>query len=132
MYRLHDILSNLVLYTTKFRMIMNIPISKEQSDRLKRHSKRMLLYGSRLFGTHTKDSDYDYVFLYEYDDVFDEKYFLPNIHSFQYSNDVEDNIYMTYEQFWNAFYNADGTLYADIILFSDWFSNDNSLNMCRS
>lgn len=111
---------------------MNIPITKELARRLDEHVKKELLYGSRLFGTHNDDSDYDYVCLYEYDDVFKEKCYLPNIHSFQHSEGNTDIIYMTYEQFWNAFYNADGTLYADIILFSDWFSNDEALKMCRA
>lgn len=113
---------------------MNIPINKEQADRLFPHTKRELLYGSRLFGTHTEESDYDLVMLYEYDDVFDENYYLPNIHSFQYNNAEEnaDIIFMTYEQFWKSFYDADGTLYADIILFSEWFSNDEALRMCRA
>ena len=113
---------------------MNIPINKEQADRLFAQVKQQFLYGSRLFGTHTEESDYDIVMLYHYDDVFEENYYLPNIHSFQYT-DAENNtdiIFMTYEQFWKSFYDADGTLYADIILFSEWFSNDEALRMCRA
>lgn len=111
---------------------MNIPITKELAQRLDEHVKEEILYGSRLFNVHTENSDYDYICLYNYEDVFKENYFLPNIHSFQYSEGNADIIYMTYEQFWNAFYNADGTLYADIILFSEWFSSDEALKMCRS
>lgn len=113
---------------------MNIPINKELATRLEKHVKNTYLYGSRLFGVHNNDSDYDIIKLYHYDDVFEENYFLPNMHSFQYS-DTENNsdiVYMTYEQFWNAFYNADGTMYADIILFSGWFDNVTALNMCRT
>jgi len=113
---------------------MNIPINKEQAHRLFAHVKQQFLYGSRLFGTHTEESDYDLVMLYHYDDVFEENHYLPNIHSFQYNNEEEnaDIIFMTYEQFWKSFYDADGTLYADIILFSGWFSNDEALRMCRA
>jgi hypothetical protein len=113
---------------------MNIPINKRQTDRLFPHVQQQFLYGSRLFKVHTKESDYDIVMLYQYDDVFEENYYLPNIHSFQYT-DIEKNqdiIFMTYEQFWKSFYDADGTLYADIVLFSKWFSNDEALQMCRS
>lgn len=113
---------------------MNIPINKEQADRLFPHTKDSFLYGSRLFGTHTEESDYDIVMLYDYKDVFDENYYLPNIHSFQYTNEEEnvDIIFMTYEQFWKSFYDADGTLYADIILFSKMFRQDKAQKMCTS
>jgi len=113
---------------------MNIPIRKELAQRLDLHVNVSFVYGSRLFNVHTPESDYDIIALYVYDDVFDQQYFLPNQHSFQYT-DTENNkdiIYMTYEQFWNAFYNADGTMYADIILFSNWYSNKEALSMCRS
>lgn len=114
---------------------MNIPINKEQADRLFPHTKDSFVYGSRLFGTHTPESDTDIVMLYSYKDVFDENYYLPNIHSFQYT-DTENNkdiIFMTYEQFWKSFYDADDTLYADIVLFTkNWFSNHEALRMCRS
>lgn len=113
---------------------MNIPITREQAYRLFPIVKQSFLYGSRLFDTHTPESDYDMVMLYNYDDMFDENYFLPNLHSFQYT-DVQNNKdinFLTYEQFWTAFYNGDGTMYADIIMFSRWFDNVKSLQMCRT
>jgi len=110
---------------------MNIPITQKLVNRLEPHIKEIYHYGSRLFNVHTETSDYDIIKLYNYSDVFDINLYLPNIHSFQFSNGKEDIIYMTYEQFWNAFYNADGTLYADIILFSNKF-NETALNMCKT
>lgn len=113
---------------------MNIPINKQQYERLLPHVKQCFLYGSRLFKTNTEESDYDILMLYNYNDVFVDNYFLPNLHSFQYTDNEnnKDIIIMTYEQFWNAFYNADGTLYADIILFSDSYYFTEALKMCRT
>jgi predicted nucleotidyltransferase len=113
---------------------MNIPITKEQHERFADVTKYDLVYGSRLFGVHREDSDWDIISLYEYEDVFGPKqHFLPNIHSFKYEDTEknEDRIYMTYEQFWKAFYDGDGTMYADIILFGNYFAYD-ALKLCRA
>lgn len=100
---------------------MNIPITADQYGRFDGVTKLDLIYGSRLFNVHREDSDYDIISLYDYNQVFKEKFYYPNIHSFKYE-DTENNVdrvLMTHEQFWNAFYSGDGTMYADIVLFNE-------------
>lgn len=45
---------------------MNIKITKEEHERLCRVPYEEYLFGSRLFGTHTEKSDYDYIRVYNY------------------------------------------------------------------
>lgn len=113
---------------------MNIKISKEQHQRLCAVSYIEYPFGSRLFGTHTDESDYDYIRVYNYDEVFDIKSYHPNIHSFQY-DDVENNsqyIWMTKEQFYGCMYSGDGTMQTDILMFSGKFTYEKALNVCRT
>jgi len=102
---------------------MNIKITKEQHDRLCQTKFTEHPFGSRLFGTHRPDSDYDFIRVYKYSNVFgDKNYYLPNIHSFQY--DESDNntqyIWMTLEQFYGGLWSGDGTMQADIFMFGDY------------
>lgn len=89
------------------------------------------LFGSRLFGTHTEESDTDYIRVYDQGSAFDCDYiWLPNIHSFQYDSEDVQYIWMTKEQFWKGLSGGDGTMQADILLFSGNFDKDFALSMC--
>lgn len=111
---------------------MNIKISKEQHDRLCKINYKEFIFGSRLFGTETKESDYDYIRIYNPDDIFSFKSYLPNINSFQFDS-VDTNeqfIWMTVRQFYQNLYSGDGTMQSDIFLFSGKFKN--VLETCRT
>lgn len=113
---------------------MNIKIDKIHHDRLSEASYKEYVFGSRLFGTNDENSDYDYIRVYKYDDVFNKTDFhYPNIHSFQY-DDKENNsqyIWMTERQFWYNLYSGDGTMMSDILLFSGEFE-EIALKMTRT
>lgn len=117
---------------------MNLKITKLEHGRLLKGLITKHLFGSRLFGTATENSDTDYVCLYDFETVFgiDERSFqhYPNIHSFQY--DDFDNktqyIWMTVKQFAQGLFSGDGTIISDIILFTPDIIKDTRLESCRS
>lgn len=108
---------------------MNLKIDNKDYRRLLEYEKDRYLFGSRLHGVNTKDSDYDYVIMLDNKvyDLFDTKAkYLPNIHSFQY-DDVENNtqyVLMSERQFYGGLFSGDGNMIADIILFDDRFKKD--------
>lgn len=115
---------------------MNIKITKEQHKRLCKSKYIEHEFGSRLFGTNRPDSDYDYMRVYDYDSVFNERFKgLPNIHSYQF-DDVENNtqyIWVSEEQFWGNLFSGDGTIHSDILLFSaKTEKKERALRMCRT
>jgi predicted nucleotidyltransferase len=113
---------------------MNIKITKEQHERLSLEYYEEYLFGSQLHGIANKNSDFDYLRVIS--DAIYESFnslgrFLPNIHSFQYTEGKEKQyLWMTESQFWRNFFSGEGNLYTDIILFSGKF--DNSLHLCYS
>lgn len=113
---------------------MNVKITKEQHERLCKSKYIEYEFGSRLFGTHREDSDYDYMRIYKYDSVYKKVIKgLPNIHSLQYDNSENNTqyIWVTEEQFWTNLYSGDGTIHSDILMFSEG-ADDLALKMCRT
>ncbi len=119
---------------------MNVKITTEQSQRLDQCVKHKLLFGSRLFGTHTEESDYDYICIYDFEEVFNlsEKYVLtyPNTHCFQYDDTPknEQRIYMTQTQFYRNLFQGDGTMQSDIFIYGNdpLFESLNKLEIIRT
>ena len=113
---------------------MNIKITKEQHERLCLENYEEYLFGSQLHGIANKDSDFDYLRVIS--DAIYESFnslgrFLPNIHSFQYTESKEKQyLWMTESQFWRNFFSGEGNLHSDIILFSGKF--ENPLHLCYS
>ena len=114
---------------------MNIKITKEQHERLLKHNHEKHIFGSRLFGTEKETSDYDYMMVYHYQEVFyGMETYLPNIHSFQY-DDVENNsqyIWVTEQQFYQNLFSGDGTIQSDIFLFTEGISPYETAKVCRT
>lgn len=93
-------------------------------------------FGSRLFGTHNINSDFDYLRIYKWDSVFVEpdQTYLPNIHSFKYI-DHENNteyIWINVKQFYSNLFIGDGTIYSDIVIFSGEWDFQNIIDLCRT
>lgn len=118
---------------------MNIKISQEEHNELvnKYYSGKQVVFGSRLYGSHTEDSDTDIMMFYDlpisYNDMFKA---YPNNHQFQY-DDVENKtqyIWTCYSQFYMNMNKGDSTINADIMLFSDFFTDDKKLKIaaCRT
>ncbi|BAV39380.1 hypothetical protein BPT24_262 [Tenacibaculum phage pT24] len=103
---------------------MNYKINKEHADLLLKNTESKLLFGSRLLGTNTDTSDYDYICLYDFKKVFgfheDEVFIgLPNIHSLQF-DDTENNtqyVFMTKLQYIKCITSGDGTMAVDTMIF---------------
>jgi hypothetical protein len=114
---------------------MNVKITKEEHERLCRSQFIEYTFGSRLFKTHTTDSDLDLMRVYDYNTVFSHgDYHMPNIHSFQY-DDVENKtqyLWLTQRQFWQNLYSGDGTMQSDVVLFSGKWDEAEALLLCRT
>jgi len=109
-------------------------INKGLHDELCKLEYKEYLFGSRLHGVHTEESDTDVVriigdgFYSRFNSV--ARYY-PNIHSFQYTEGKDNQyIWMTERQFWYNLFHGDGNMLADIVLLSEEF--DNSLFLCRT
>lgn len=115
---------------------MNIKINKQQHEWLESEFEDFseYLFGSRLLGVNTEESDFDYLRL-----ISDDFYyladtpakFLPNIHAFQYTEGKEAQyLWMTESQFWKNFFSGDGSVLTDIILFTENHPFGEPLNLC--
>lgn len=106
---------------------MNYKITKQQHNYLCTFPFKQYLFGSQLHGIATKNSDFDYVRVIS-DDFYKSftsfaKY-LPNIHSFQYTQGKDiQYVWMTESQFWRGFFSGDGNMLADIVILSGEFEN---------
>lgn len=113
---------------------MNFKITKEQHEWLnKNFSYEEYLFGSQLHGIANENSDYDYVRV-----ISDDFYslftslarYLPNIHSFQYTEGKDTQyVWMTESQFWRGFFSGDGNMLADIVLLSGKWGKAESLKL---
>lgn len=106
---------------------MNYKITKEQHDYLCKLPFKQYLFGSQLHGIANENSDYDYARI-----ISDDFYmsftslakYLPNIHSFQYTESNKTQyVWMTESQFWRGFFSGDGNMLADIVILSGEFEN---------
>ena len=106
---------------------MNCKITKEQHSYLCTLPFKQYLFGSQLHGIANENSDYDYARI-----ISDDFYmsftslakYLPNIHSFQYTESNKTQyVWMTESQFWRGFFSGDGNMLADIVILSGMFVN---------
>jgi hypothetical protein len=107
---------------------MNVKISKEQHECLSKLEYKEYVFGSKLHGISTKNSDFDYVRVIK-DDFYSEfvtlAIYLPNIHSWQYDDKINNSqyVWMTNKQFYQNLFSGDGGMIADIVLLSGEFEN---------
>lgn len=114
---------------------MNIKITAEQHSELSLIPYKEYLFGSRLHGINSNDSDYDYIRVIEdsfYDRFSTVAKFLPNIHSWQYDDKTNNSqyVWMTETQFYRNLFSGDGNMIADVVLLSGNF--ENPLFICRT
>ena len=114
---------------------MNFKINTTQHHYLCSLKYKEYIFGSRLHGIATENSDSDYIRVIDdsfYDNFKTEARFLPNIHSWQY-DDSDNNtqyVWMTEKQFYHNLFSGDGNMIADVVLLSGEF--DNSMFLCRT
>lgn len=112
---------------------MNVKITKEQHEYLCTLNYKQYLFGSQLHGIANENSDFDYLRIINnsfYDNFKSLAIYLPNIHSFQFDNGKEQYVWLTEVQFYQNLFSGDGNMYADIVLFSNEFTNP--LFLCRT
>lgn len=114
---------------------MNIKLTKEEHERLCSSSFVEYVFGSKLHGIATEESDTDYIRVYEFNEVFGDEsigIFLPNIHSLQYDDNENNNqyVWMTTEQFYRNLLSGDGNMVADVHLLSGRFYRP--MRYCRT
>lgn len=113
---------------------MNVKITKSLHEELCKLDFEEYLFGSQLHGIANENSDCDYLRVIS--DSFYNRFktfakYLPNIHSFQYTESSEKQyLWMTESQFWRGLFSGDGNLIADIVLFSGRF--ESPLELCYS
>ena len=112
---------------------MNIKIDKDEYLMLDGLIIETHVMGSRLYKTHTEDSDTDILVIHEpygFSDIY-----YPNNHQLQF-DDEESNtqyIYTTKRQFYRNMFSGDSTINADVVMFSDWgLSDEDRLNTVRT
>lgn len=113
---------------------MNVKITENQHKKLCKYGYKEYLFGSRLHGIATSESDYDYIRVIP-DSFYDNfktlaKYF-PNIHSWQFDSDHKTQyVWMTNTQFYRNLFSGDGNMLADVVILSGDFKNP--LKLCRT
>jgi len=113
---------------------MNIKINEEEYIELGLHIENSYVIGSRLYNTHTEDSDYDILFIIKPFLKSDNYY--PNWHQFQYdsTDGTRQNMFTTKERFYRNLFSGESTINADVIMFTDFdnLSPSEKLNHCRT
>jgi hypothetical protein len=113
---------------------MNIKINEEEYLELGLHIENSYVIGSRLYNTHTEDSDYDILYIIKPFLKSDNYY--PNWHQFQYDSEdgTRQNMFTTKERFYRNLLSGESTINADIIMFTDFddLSPSEKLNHCRT
>jgi hypothetical protein len=113
---------------------MNIKITEDELAEISLYVKESYIIGSRMYNTHTEDSDTDVLYIITPFLKSDEYY--PNWHQFQYdsADDKRQYMFTTKERFYRNLFSGESTINADVIMFTD-FDNLNpsdKLNHCRT
>jgi hypothetical protein len=113
---------------------MNIKITEDELAEISLYVKESYVIGSRMYNTHTDDSDFDVLYIIRPFLKSDEYY--PNWHQFQYDSADGKRQYMftTKERFYRNLFSGESTINADVIMFTDFdnLSPSEKLNHCRT
>ena len=97
---------------------MNIHIDEPAALILLKRATSFHIIGSRLYGTHNKNSDVDILVVYEsLSNILDTIY--QTNHQFQFKQPGLDLIFTTVEQFYANWLNGDSTINPDVAMYSE-------------
>ena len=108
---------------------MNIKITEEQRHELWERRGKSQIFGSNLYGTQTENSDVDILYFYR---DFPNFGGVPNNHCFQFKRDNVDEIWVGFDQYDYLLQKGDNTIFPELILFSDNYSDEHKLERCRT
>jgi hypothetical protein len=111
---------------------MNLKITEDQFNILKKYVISEYIFGSWLHKTNTVNSDKDVLLIL--DDIFVSDRIYPNIHCFQY-DDVKNNIQwmLTTESTFNKnLLSGESNIFAELVLFSEFSKFNDKLLTCRT
>lgn len=113
---------------------MNIKINEEELAEISLHIENSYVIGSRMYNTHTEESDFDILHIIK--PFLKSDMYYPNWHQFQYDSSDGRRQYMftTKERFYRNLFSGESTINADIIMFTDFdnLSPSEKLNHCRT
>lgn len=114
---------------------MNVKITKKQHEYLCSLEYKEYLFGSKLHGISTKESDDDFIRVIDdsfYDKLSTKAKFLPNIHSWQFDDKANNTqyVWMTERQFYHNLFSGDGNMIADVVLLSGKFKD--AMFLCQT
>lgn len=113
---------------------MNIKINDNELELVSIYIQNSYIIGSRLYNTHTDESDYDILYIIKPFIKSDAYY--PNNHQLQYDSSDGRKQYMftTKERFYRNLFSGESTINADVIMFTDFddLSVSERLNYCRT
>ena len=113
---------------------MNIKIDNDAFIYLNHRVNEKYIFGSRMYGTASEDSDTDVLCIYTPPSAWLEINYYPNNHMFQY-DDIGNNtqyIFTTIDQFWRNQTSGDSAINTEILLFTDMIADEDKLNYCRT
>jgi len=113
---------------------MNIKINDDELALVSIYIQKSYTIGSRLYNTHTDESDYDTLFIVE--PFLKSDTYYPNNHQLQYdsSDGRRQHMFTTKERFYRNLFSGESTINADVIMFTDFddLSDSERLNYCRT
>ena len=113
---------------------MNIKIDETELAEISLHVEESYVIGSRMYNTHTEESDFDILYITK--PFLKSDMYYPNWHQFQYDSADGKRQYMftTKERFYRNLFSGESTINADIVMFTDFddLSPSEKLNHCRT
>lgn len=113
---------------------MNIKINDVELSEISLHIENSYVIGSRMYNTHTEESDFDVLYIIK--PFLKSDMYYPNWHQFQYDSPDgrRQYIFTTKERFYRNLFSGESTINADIVMFTDFddLNPSDKLNHCRT